>query len=35
MFGTLMCADSLGIFSYWRVDYFSGPGTNSWEDGMY
>jgi putative alpha-1,2-mannosidase len=25
-------ADSLGIFSYWQVDMFSGAGTNSSED---
>jgi len=35
MFLAVMMADSLGIFSYWRVDYFSGPGTNSWEDSFY
>lgn len=32
MFLTLMWSDYMGIFTYWRVDYFSGPGTNSWED---
>jgi solute carrier family 25 oxoglutarate transporter 11 len=29
---TLMVADTFGIFTYWRVDMMSGPGTNSWED---
>lgn len=32
MFMTLMLADSLGIFSYWQVDMYSGAGTNSSED---
>jgi hypothetical protein len=32
MFITLMTADSLGIFSYWQVDMYSGAGTNSSED---
>lgn len=32
MMTTLLLADSLGIFSYWVVDQFSGAGTNSWED---
>jgi solute carrier family 25 oxoglutarate transporter 11 len=32
MMTTLILADSLGIFSYWCIDQFSGPGTNSWED---
>ena len=27
-----MVADSMGIFSYWQVDMYSGPGTNSSED---
>jgi hypothetical protein len=35
MFSTLLFADNFGMFSYWRVDYFSGPGTNSWEDSFY
>ena len=29
---TLMMADSFGIFTYWQVDMYSGPGTNSSED---
>lgn len=32
MFMTLMIGDSLGIFSYWQVDMYSGAGTNSSED---
>lgn len=32
IFTTLYLSDSLGIFSYWQVDYYSGAGTNSWED---
>ena len=32
MMTTLLLADSFGIFSYWSIDTFSGPGTNSWED---
>lgn len=32
MMTTLLLGDALGIFSYWVVDPFSGPGTNSWED---
>jgi hypothetical protein len=32
MFTTLILADSMGIFSYWQVDMFSGAGTNSSED---
>jgi hypothetical protein len=32
MFLTVMMADTMGIFSMWRVDFFSAPGTNSWED---
>lgn len=32
MFSTLYLGDSLGIFSYWQIDIWSGPGTNSWED---
>ena len=25
-------ADAFGMFTYWRVDPYSGPGTNTWED---
>jgi ABC-type phosphate/phosphonate transport system permease subunit len=32
MFGTLWLADTLGMFTYWRVDPYSGPGSNTWED---
>jgi hypothetical protein len=33
MFLAVMMADTMGIFSMWRVDFLSAPGTNSWEDG--
>mmetsp|Transcript_74730 Transcript_74730/g.112640 ORF Transcript_74730/g.112640 Transcript_74730/m.112640 type:complete len:123 (-) Transcript_74730:32-400(-) len=29
---TLLLGDYMGIFTYWRVDYFGGSGTNSSED---
>lgn len=32
MFSAVWLADSFGVFSYWNVDMYSGPGTNSWED---
>lgn len=31
-FMTLLVAEKLGIFKYWRVDIFNGPGDNSPED---
>lgn len=32
MYVTLWWADSLGLFAYWKIDMFSGPGNNTWED---
>lgn len=32
MFITLWSADSLGLFAYWKIDMFGGPGNNTWED---
>lgn len=32
MFVSLWIADTMGMFKYWRIDPYSGPGTNTWED---
>lgn len=32
MYITLWWADSLGLYAYWKIDMFSGPGNNTWED---
>lgn len=32
MFLTLWTADTFGIFNYWRMDPYSGAGSNTWED---
>lgn len=32
MFATLWIADTLGMFTYWRTDPYSGAGSNTWED---
>ncbi|CAD8135376.1 unnamed protein product [Paramecium octaurelia] len=32
MFVTLWWADSFGLFTYWKIDMFSGAGSNTWED---
>eukprot|EP01017_Pseudomicrothorax_dubius_P000565 TRINITY_DN0_c2145_g1_i2.p1 TRINITY_DN0_c2145_g1~~TRINITY_DN0_c2145_g1_i2.p1 ORF type:complete len:101 (+),score=22.08 TRINITY_DN0_c2145_g1_i2:2-304(+) len=32
MFLTLWISDSLGVFTYWSHNYWSGAGNNTWED---
>jgi hypothetical protein len=32
LFTSLWVADNLGMFTYWKVDPYSGAGNNTWED---